>query len=239
MSKPHVICHMASSLDGKILPKRWMPKGVHDPDIYEHLHRELGGGSWLVGRTTGQEFAKRDSYPESSLETFPREPWLPHRTAAAYGIALDRAGKIAWGRSDVDGDPILVVLSEQVSDAHLAGLRSDGVGYLFAGAENIDLGLALDILGSELGVERLLLEGGGTTNGAFLRAGLIDEISLIIEPAIDGSRQGPSVFDGGNIGDAAPSLKKLKLVSHTPIGEDVMWLRYMVERDSLSIEALS
>jgi hypothetical protein len=32
-------------------------------------------------------------------------------------------GRIGWGRSDIGGDPIVVLLSEAVSDAHLAGLR--------------------------------------------------------------------------------------------------------------------
>ena len=70
------------------------------------------------------------------------------------------------------------MLTERVSDAHLAGLRRDGVSYIFAGEEELDLGLALEILNRELGLERLLLEGGGGSNGAFLRAGLIDEISV-------------------------------------------------------------
>jgi riboflavin biosynthesis pyrimidine reductase len=39
------------------------------------------------------------------------------------------------------------------------------------------LGSALEILNRQLGVKRLLLEGGGGANGAFLRAGLVDEIS--------------------------------------------------------------
>jgi hypothetical protein len=38
-----------------------------------------------------------------------------------------------------------------------------------------ELGLALEILNRELGLERLLLDGGGGSNGALLRAGLIDE----------------------------------------------------------------
>jgi riboflavin biosynthesis pyrimidine reductase len=59
---------------------------------------------------------------------------------------LDAQGKIAWGRSDIGGDPIIVVLTEQVSDAHLAGLRQDGVSYIFAGEQGLDLGLALEIL---------------------------------------------------------------------------------------------
>jgi riboflavin biosynthesis pyrimidine reductase len=68
----------------------------------------------------------------------------------------------------------------------LAGLRQDGVSYIFAGEQQLDLGLALEILNRELGIERPLLEGGGESNGAFLRAGLIDEISLAICPAVDG-----------------------------------------------------
>src|SRR6266404_3675940 len=64
-------------------------------------------------------------------KTYPREPWFARREAKAYGIALDAQGKIAWGRSEIGGDPVVAVLTEQVSDAHLAGLRQDGVSYIF------------------------------------------------------------------------------------------------------------
>jgi riboflavin biosynthesis pyrimidine reductase len=136
--KPHIICHMASSIDGRILPERWTPSGAHSHDIYEDLHDRLGGGSWLVGRVTGQEFAKRDAYPDQPEASFLRTAWLPNHAAEAYGIVLDAHGKIAWGRSDVSGDPIVVVLTKAVSDAHLAGLREDGVGYVFAGETDLD-----------------------------------------------------------------------------------------------------
>jgi riboflavin biosynthesis pyrimidine reductase len=63
------------------------------------------------------------------------------------------------------------------------------------GKSELDLALALDILNRELGVKRLLLEGGGGANGAFLRAGLVDELNLILCPAVDGARGAPSVFD--------------------------------------------
>ena len=72
---------------------------------------------------------------------------------------LDAQGKIAWGRADIAGDPIVAVLTEKFSDA-LAGLRTDGASYIFAGEGDLDLGLALEILNRELGIERLLLEGG-------------------------------------------------------------------------------
>ena len=144
------------------------------------MHDRLGVDAWLVGRVTGQEYAKRDAYSPQTGQRHPREAWFARRDAAAYGIVLDPSGKIAWGRADISGDSIVAVLTEQAGDAHLAGLRDDGVSYIFAGMRELDLGLALDILNRELGIKRLEVNGGGITNGAFLRAGLIDEISVAI-----------------------------------------------------------
>jgi len=226
--KPYVICHIASSIDGRILPSRWRPKGL-ETDLYERLHQKLGGDAWLVGRVTGQEFAKANAYPTETAETFPREAWFARQDATNYGVILDEKGKIAWGRSDIGGDPIVVVLTEQVSDAHLAGLRSDGVSYVFAGHGSLDLSLALQILNRELGVERLLLEGGGVANGAFLRAGLVDEISLIIWPAVDGAAGAPSVFDSSPAkGICQAPIGSIKLLECDRMSEDAVWLRYRV-----------
>jgi len=50
-------------------------------------------------------------------------------------------------------------------------------------------------LNRELGVKRLILEGDGVSNGAFPVGGLVDEISLIVCPAIDGAKGAPSIFD--------------------------------------------
>jgi riboflavin biosynthesis pyrimidine reductase len=225
--KPYVICHMNASVDGRILGSRWRPAENRMPGLFERLHDALGGGSWLIGRVTGSEYARAESYPAHTDQTFPREPWFARRDAAAYGIALDARGRIAWGRSEIGGDPIVVVLTERVADAHLAGLRRDGVSYIFAGERALDLGLALEILNRELGLERLLLEGGGSSNGAFLRAGLIDEISLAICPAIDGARGAPSIFDSSNAeaGIAAP-IRSMTLTSTEVLEGGAVWLRY-------------
>src|SRR6202043_1143691 len=73
LMKPHVICLMASSVDGRTLHSRWHPKGS-GADLFERVHDELAGDAWLVGRVTGQEFAKGKPYPPSTNETFPRGP---------------------------------------------------------------------------------------------------------------------------------------------------------------------
>jgi hypothetical protein len=76
--------------------------------LFERLHEQLGGGSWLIGRVTGSEYAKAEAYTDHADQSYPREPWFARRDAAAYGIALDGHGKIAWGRPDIGGDQIIV-----------------------------------------------------------------------------------------------------------------------------------
>lgn len=93
--KPHVICHMGSSVDGRTLPGRWRPHGSLVSGLYERLHEELKGDAWLVGRTTGQELAKATAYAQRADQHFPRESWIAQRGAKAYGVVLDAHGKIS------------------------------------------------------------------------------------------------------------------------------------------------
>jgi riboflavin biosynthesis pyrimidine reductase len=228
--KPYVICHMVTGIDGRVWGSRWRPSENRMPGLFERLHDRLGGGSWLIGRVTGSEYAKAESYPDRTEQTYERKPWFARRDAAAYGVALDAEGKIAWGRSDIGGDPIVAVLTERVPDAHLAGLRRDGVSYIFAGKTELDLALALEILNRELGIERLLIEGGGRSNGSFLRAGLIDEISLAICPAVDGARGVAHVFDSRDdeAGARAP-IRAMTLLSAEVLDGGAVWLRYRLD----------
>lgn len=226
--KPHVICHMVSSVDGRTWQSRQRPAREKSGNLFEVLHDKLEGDAWLVGRVTGREFAKKDAYPaKAASQTYPRTPWLPKRGAAVYGIVLDAQGKIAWGRSDIGGDPIVVALTEQVSDAHLEALRDEGLSYVFAGKTALDLALLLEILHGELGIKRLLVEGGGKANGSFLRAGLIDELSLAIVPTVDGARGGPYVFDSETemAGPTAP-VTSMTLKSCEMLEGGAVWLRY-------------
>src|SRR5262249_31295454 len=99
----------------------WRPAENRMTGLFERIHEELGGHSWLIGRVPGSEYAKAQAYPSRTDQTYPRKHWFARRDATAYGIALDAQGKIAWGRSDIGGDPIIAVLTKQVTDPHLAG----------------------------------------------------------------------------------------------------------------------
>jgi riboflavin biosynthesis pyrimidine reductase len=229
-AKPHVTCHMLTSIDGRILNSRWTPKSIDAGSLFETLHDQLGCDAWIVGRVTGQEFSRGKSYPETTSETFPRDNHIVAPQSDSYGIVLDAHGKIAWARKDIGGDPIITVLTKRVSDAHLAGLRADSVSYIFAGDDTLDLAQLLETLSRDLGVKRVLLEGGGVANGEFLRAGLVDELSIVICPVIDGAQGAPSVFDSrGDQDRVAPPLSSLQLVSTQTLDNGAVWLRYACE----------
>ena len=59
----------------------------------------------------------------------------------------------------------VTILTEEVKDDYLAYLKSINVSYIFAGKDKIDLKTALIKLKKLFGIERVLCEGGPTTNG--------------------------------------------------------------------------
>jgi len=82
---------------------------------------------------------------------------------------------------------------------------------------------------SPAGGARPRTEGGGGSNGAFLRAGLIDELSVAICPAVDGARGAPSIFDSTekDAGIAA-RLGAMTLESCQVLEGGAVWLRYRI-----------
>jgi riboflavin biosynthesis pyrimidine reductase len=82
-------------------------------------------------------------------------------------------------------------------------------------------------LGKALGIRKLLLEGGGTLNGAWLKAGLIEEISQVIVPIVDGGRGVAGFFD---IPGPAPrkAAAALRLIKHQKLAGGIQWHRYRV-----------
>ena len=194
LSRPHVIVHMESSIDGRIQFKRWSP--VEGEIGYEAVHAALNGDAWMCGRITMRGYTRGTPADDQDTTPVPRTDHIAKPDATGYAIALDFHGRLHWGwRNDIEGDHVVVVVSEGVTDQHLNALRASGQSYVFGGTDELDLALVLDKLTRHFGIRRLLVEGGGDINGSFLRAGLVDEISLLLAPAVDGGRGVPAVFD--------------------------------------------
>lgn len=228
MTRPRVICHMLASTDGRIVTDDW-PLSPDERRAYELVHATYEPDGWLCGRVTmaenfaagmrdDDEIARERGGPE-------REDFIAPGEHASFAFAADPRGRLLWESGDLDGDHVVALLTERVDDEYLATLRSRGVSYLIAGREELDLPILLEKIATRLGVRTLMLEGGGGINGSFLRAGVIDEISLLIAPVADGRVGTPSVFDVSSDQFTPPRLE-LEHVERREGG--VLWLRYRV-----------
>lgn len=141
-----------------------------------------------------------------------------------YMVAVDTHGKLRWPASEIDGVPLICIVSEQVPQEYLEMLRNEGISYICTGKDAIDLPAAMEILCSEFGVERMAVLGGGHINGGFLAAGLIDEVSMLLAPGIDGRKGQTALFDG--IVDMNRTPVCLSLESVERIDNDKLWIRY-------------
>ena len=222
---------MAASVDGRIVVDGW-PSSVADAirREYEAVHASYEADGWICGRVTMEPFAggvRPEAEVAREYSGTPREDFIASGEYDSFAFAIDAGGRLAWKSSDIDGDHVVAILSERVSDGYLEFLRGRGVSYLLAGARDVDLTLALEKIGQRFGVRTLMLEGGGRINGAMLRPGLIDEVSVLVAPIADGRIGTPALFDVDG-DDGAP--QRLALESVERRADDLIWLRYRIEK---------
>lgn len=115
-------------------------------------------------------------------------------------------------------------MSEDAPKEYLDYLRGRGTLYIATGKGGIDLARAVEILADVFGSKRIGVVGGGHVNGGFLRAGLLDEVSVVIGAAIDGREGFASVFDGIEASHTTPY--KLHLMAVEQMADESVWLRY-------------
>jgi len=216
---------MLSSIDGRI--EGSVLGNVINAVDYEETGAKLKGDSWICGRTTMQmHFAEKKPFISKAGKSAGKLSVYIAQQAKSYAISVDTEGKLRWKSSDIDGDHLICVVSERAPADYLSYLEEKGISYIVSGKKAVNLCEAVTLLREMFGIKRLLLEGGGNINGGFLEAGLIDEISLLLVPGIDGRHDVPTVFDGMN-----PKLKsgiKLELNSVTKRKNGTLWLRYKI-----------
>ena len=134
--RPHIICHMSTSIDGRLHPSRFTraAPGISWDMLrghYEKVHERLDADGWIVGRKTMGEMAKGTERSIAEVLKVPREAHVAERGGRKLAVAIDPSGRVHYGKDNVGGDHVVAVLGEQVSDAYLAELREDGVSVYF------------------------------------------------------------------------------------------------------------
>ena len=209
---------MVTSIDGKVTGEFLSrPECEAATEIYYEMNREYkrsGGSGFICGRVTMEESFTGGFYPDlSGYESVepalaPTEFWLSEdKMSGFYAVAFDPKGRLGWRSAFIeDSDPgydkaqIIEVLTEQADARYLEYLRDMEIPYFLAGKDEIDVALALEILRERIGADVLVLEGGSVINSRFLRAGCIDEISLVQAPMTADADSKP-LFMSGAIND--------------------------------------
>ncbi|KAF3996758.1 dihydrofolate reductase family protein [Glaciimonas immobilis] len=224
--KPYVICHMLSSIDGHALTDGWArPFKKNAGELYEKLAQQFKFDAWICGRVTMQEIAHGDDYQRGLAKApVPRIHHFAKRDADCYAVSIDPHGKVAWKSNEALGSHVVAVVTEAVSDDYLAYLKSINVSYIFGGKTEIDLEKVVATLADELGTKRLIVEGGPAVSGSFVHAGLVDEVSVLILPLIDGRGDHPASFEIAKDTWTTPTYLTLDSADIQEGGG--VWLRY-------------
>lgn len=227
--KPYVICHMLGSVDGRIKQNIWGFKDHHK--YFEETAEKIEADAWLVGRVTMQEFSSKQNYLiEQGKENIPKTDFVADQPVKSFAVVIDPSGKCFWDTNMVSTEHVIEVLTEKVPAGYLEHLRSKRVSYIFGGKEELSLDLVLRKLYSLFGIRTVRIDGGGHVNGSFLKAGLIDEFSLVLAPVADGTIGSPTVFEvEESYGNRKATPFKIKSVEQ--IYGDFLWIRYLVLKD--------
>lgn len=233
MNRPYVICHIVSSVDGKIDGEYFRASELK-PCLAEsnRIRNNYECKATLYGATTMAE-----TYAAGFVETLPttdlqfeRVDYLAHVDVDQFFISVDIQGTVAWENKYIEkrGRPRchpIVVLCENVSDDYIAYLRSFDISYIFAGKETLDCKILMEKLYTLAGIERLMIAGGGIVDYTFLQAGFIDELSLVVVPLTDGLTDTASVFDRATLHLQSDPVA-FKLLGAEILDGDTLWIRY-------------
>lgn len=159
--------------------------------------------------------------------------WAARRVARGQrpeplAVLLTRGGDLPLGRRYFrypEVERVVLAGSCLAAERRAALDRTPGTRLLLAPTPDPDLAWALSTLRQEYRVRHALVEGGPATNGALLRAGLVDEICWTLAPKIVGGGETLTLVAGPSL----PTMPRLTLLS-AYLHQDELFLRYRIAR---------
>lgn len=228
MNKPYIVCYMMTSVDGRVDCS--MTEQLAGVEEYYPLLDELGLHSAVSGKTTAQlELAEPGTFQPKDSTPFGSEAFSKKADGSSgYSIITDTRGALLWKDDREYDKPHIIITSKQVSREYLSYLDKKNISYITAGDTGIDLPAACAALRESFGIERLGVVGGPAINTAFLDAGLLDEVILLIGSGIDGRASFPPVFNRRDDNRSKPT--PLKLLETKAYASGAVFIRYKTGR---------
>ena len=227
MSKPFIVCHMMTSIDGRIdCEMTGKLKGV---DEYYKTLDALEAPARLSGRITAElELALKGKFEPKNSETIGKESFSKKKDSDKFEIVVDTKGTLLWDEDSKYDKHHLIITSENVTKEYLDYLDSKKISWISCGKDKINLNKVVEILYKEFNIKRLAVVGGPLINSSFLDANLLDEISILIGLGIDGRKGMPGVFYGFKMNH--PFMTELTFKEVKAFDSGAVWIRYTLNK---------
>ena len=182
--RPLVWVNCAASLDGRIAFAGGKRAALSGPEDLERVQRlRAGADAILVGVGT---VVKDDPSLRVHWELL-GEPPGPNPTR----VVVDGSGRTPASARVLDGStPTIIATSERSTRRFPSHIRT-----VVAGATRVDLDRLFRAL-FDLGIRKLMVEGGAEILSSVLRTGLFDRFSVYYAPLVIGGATAPPVVSG-------------------------------------------
>lgn len=208
MNRPYTFINVAMTADGKIDTVERRGSAIsskRDKERVDQL-RAAADGILVGGKTLLEEQPKLTVKSEALREERVQRGVSPN--PVKVGVATSVAD-ISPDSDFIKAGPARVVIftTSQTSIMKLESLRALGVEVFVHESPRVDLNKMMITL-KEIGVDHLMVEGGGTMNFELMRLGLVDELMIYVAPMIFGGAFAPTLADGPGLPrDAAIEMK--------------------------------
>ena len=227
MNRPYVHINVAATADGKIdtFERRGAAiSSTRDKERVDKLRAEADA-IMVGGRTLHAEDPKLTVKSEA-LRNERLARGLP-ANPAKVGVTSRLNLKPDSNFLNAGSARVILFTTAQTDESQLAMLRSRSAEVFVHQAERVNLNSMLATL-KEIGIHRLMVEGGATLNFELLRLGLVDELMIFVAPMIFGGEKAPTTAAGsGLVRSAAIPLKLVNVESWEDGG---VVLQYKLER---------
>ena len=208
--RPHIIFSAAITLDGKLATRTGDSKlsSKADKNRIHKLRSKVD--AILIGKNT----AKLDDPILSSHSTKKKNPI---RIILDSNATIRTNSKILKTCSKI---PTIIAVSKKARKKDLQKLEKFSVQVIVCGNYRVNIKKLLGIL-KKKGIKNILVEGGGTTNWAFVKENLVDEAIITITPYLVGGMTATTLVDGDGFSTITKSIR-LKLKNVTKMKNEVI-----------------
>jgi 2,5-diamino-6-(ribosylamino)-4(3H)-pyrimidinone 5'-phosphate reductase len=226
MDRPFVFINVAMTADGKIDTFQRKGAAISSARDKERVDRlRAGADAVMVG---GRTLLDEDPKLTVKSEALRRERLALGLTQNPIKVGIVTDARLQPNSHFLTAGPAKIVIftTRQTSKHHVSLLESRGVDIYLDDSEKVNLPEALKTL-KQIGVKRLMVEGGATLNFELLRLGLVDEITAYVAPMIFGGANAPTLAAGPGLerNEAIP----LKLVTAEAWEDGGVYVKYIPE----------